>query len=84
VIPVDDTHVTAITMLAIPLVDGVADPAFRPGTDTETRDEEGNLLRQEIERVEAGADPRNIVRSPKINQAIPTNAYNRVIPPEAS
>jgi len=45
VVPIDDTHVTALTMLAVPLVDGVADPAFRPGTDTETRDEAGALIR---------------------------------------
>jgi nitrite reductase/ring-hydroxylating ferredoxin subunit len=45
VVPVDDTHVTALTMLAVPLVDGVPDPAFRPGTDTETRDADGQLIR---------------------------------------
>lgn len=45
VIPVDDTHVTALTMLVVPLVDGVPDPGFRPGTDTETRDEAGELIR---------------------------------------
>jgi phenylpropionate dioxygenase-like ring-hydroxylating dioxygenase large terminal subunit len=45
VVPIDDTHVTALTMLVVPLVEGVPDPAFRPGTDTETRDADGNLLR---------------------------------------
>jgi nitrite reductase/ring-hydroxylating ferredoxin subunit len=44
VVPIDDTHVTALTMLVVPVVDGAPDPAFRPGTDTETRDADGNLL----------------------------------------
>lgn len=45
VVPIDDTHVTALTMLAVPLVDGRPDPAFRPGTDTETRGPDGELIR---------------------------------------
>ena len=133
VVPVDDTHIFAITLLAVPLVDGNPDPNFRPGTDTQTRDNEGNLLRpgfhadrsyedrqrrpddmeamesqrpiavhalehlvssdrgvllyrrvlgKQIDRVEAGDDPLNIVRDPDLNHRIRTHAYNRVTGPD--
>ena len=135
VIPVDDTHVTAITMLAVPLIDGVPDPNFRAGTDTETRDDNGELLRpgfrpdrtyedrqrrpddmeamegqrpiavhalehlvssdrgvllyrrqlrHEMEQTEAGRDPRNTMRDPHTNKAVPTHAYNQVIAPTST
>jgi nitrite reductase/ring-hydroxylating ferredoxin subunit len=134
VVPIDDTHVFAITMLAVPLVNGIADPNFRPGTDTETRDQDGELLRpgfrpdrsyedrqrhpddmeamegqrpiavhalenlvssdrgvllfrrqlrHAVDQVEAGTDPRNIVRDPSTNHAIATNAYNQVLGPSS-
>lgn len=45
-VPVDDTHVTAFSIVAWPLVDGKPDPNWRPRTDTITYDDEhGNKIR---------------------------------------
>jgi hypothetical protein len=38
------------------------------------------LLREEVARVQRGEDPINIVRDPARNIAIPTNAWNSVVP----
>ena len=39
------------------------------------------LLREQIERVEAGQDPINVVRDPDANHRIPTNAWNTILSP---
>ena len=44
-VPVDDTHVMGLSIVAWPLVDGEPDPAWRPGTDTVTYDERGQKIR---------------------------------------
>jgi len=44
-VPIDDTHVSGLSIVAWPLVDGQPDPSFRPRTDTVTYDERGNKIR---------------------------------------
>jgi len=43
------------------------------------------VLREQIERVADGLDPMNVVRDPRDNDKIPTNAWNTILSPaEAS
>jgi hypothetical protein len=45
----------------------------------------GNLLREQIKRVEDGIDPMNVMRDARANQKISTNAWNTILSPaEAS
>jgi nitrite reductase/ring-hydroxylating ferredoxin subunit len=39
------------------------------------------ILREQIQRVEKGLDPINVVRDPDANQAIPTGAWNTILSP---
>jgi hypothetical protein len=39
------------------------------------------LLREQIKRVEDGLDPINVMRDPRTNQSIPTNAWNTILSP---
>src|SRR5205807_10017573 len=39
------------------------------------------MLREQIQRVEKGQDPINVVRDPDANRRIPTNAWNTVLSP---
>jgi len=134
-VPVDDTHVMGLSIVAWPLVDGEPDPAWRPGTDTVTYDERGQkirpgdqrnrpyedrqrrpddmeaqegqraiaihdletlvssdrgivmlrrMLERQIEAVQRGRDPMNIVRDPGENHAIETHAFDTVRPKETA
>jgi hypothetical protein len=44
-VPIDDTHVCGLSIVAWPLVDGTPDPNWRPRTDTVTYDEHGDKIR---------------------------------------
>lgn len=44
-VPEDDTHVTAFSIVVWPLNDGAPDPAFRPRTDTIAYDDQGSEIR---------------------------------------
>ena len=39
------------------------------------------MLREQIQRVEKGLDPINVVRDPDINRRIPTHAWNTILSP---
>jgi len=39
------------------------------------------LLREQLQRIEQGLDPINIVRDPHANRGIPTNAWNTILTP---
>jgi hypothetical protein len=39
------------------------------------------LLRQQLQRIEQGLDPINIMRDPHANRSIPTNAWNTILAP---
>ena len=128
--PVDNQHVTGLSIVAWPLEDGEPRKGWRPGTDTvqdirpgsvrsrkyeerqrkpdDLEAQEGqrpiavhaleNLatsdtgiamlrrtLREQIKRVSDGLDPLNVVREARLNQKIPTNAWNTILSPaEAS
>jgi hypothetical protein len=40
-----------------------------------------HMLREQIQRVEQGLDPLNVVRDARANRRIPTNAWNTVLSP---
>jgi hypothetical protein len=129
-VPVDNEHVTGLSIVAWPLEDGEPKQDWRPGTDTvqdirpgsvlsrryedrqrkpdDLEAQEGqraiavhaleNLaasdtgiamlrrtLRDQIARVRDGLDPINVIRDARLNQKIPTNAWNTILSPaEAS
>jgi hypothetical protein len=39
------------------------------------------LLREQLQRIEQGLDPINIVRDPQANRSIPANAWNTILTP---
>src|SRR5580700_1958153 len=39
------------------------------------------LLREQLQRVEQGLDPINVIRDPKANKRIPTGAWNTILSP---
>jgi hypothetical protein len=39
------------------------------------------LLREQLQRVQQGLDPINVVRDPMANQRIPTGAWNTILSP---
>jgi hypothetical protein len=39
------------------------------------------LLREQLQRVEQGLDPINVIRDPSANKRIPTGAWNTILPP---
>jgi hypothetical protein len=41
----------------------------------------GGLLREQLQRVEQGLDPINLIRDPSANQRIPTGACNKILSP---
>jgi len=129
-VPVDNEHVTGLSIVTWPIEDGEPRKDWRPGTDTvqdirpgsvlsrkyeerqrkpdDLEAQEGqrpiavhaleNLatsdtgiamlrrtLREQIKRVSDGLDPLNVVREARLNQRIPTNAWNTILSPaEAS
>lgn len=44
-VPIDDTHLGGLSIVAWPLVDGEPDPNWRPRTDTVTYDDRGTKIR---------------------------------------
>jgi hypothetical protein len=41
------------------------------------------LLREQLQRVEQGLDPINVMRDPSANKRVPTGAWNTIVPAEA-
>ena len=39
------------------------------------------LLREQLQRIEQGLDPINVMRDPSVNKRIPTGAWNTVLLP---
>jgi hypothetical protein len=39
------------------------------------------LLREQLQRVEEGLDPINVLRDPSANKRIPTGAWNTILSP---
>ena len=126
-VPVDNEHVSGISIVAWPLENGEPKKNWRPRTDTvlpirpgDRRDwpyeerqrkpddmeaQEGQrpiavhalerlapsdkgvsllrrMLREQLQRLERGEDPVNIVRDEAINRSITTNAWNTVLSPD--
>jgi phenylpropionate dioxygenase-like ring-hydroxylating dioxygenase large terminal subunit len=76
VVPVDNEHCTALTIVAWPLKDGVPDESFRPGTDTDADYRPGSGWERPYEHRQRKPDDREAQES---QRPIAVHALERLV-----